>query len=134
MANPRQHDTTIPPPSSSPVRVMSTGLIELLDISPDALVIVNQAGTIVMANEQAATLFGYRREELQEQQLEMLLPEGLRAVHITHREHYFTAPRMRSMGAGLQLFGRRKDGIEFPVDISLRPVLLGDEPLAIGAI
>ena len=134
MVNPRQHDTIIPPPSSSPLRVMSTGLIELLDISPDALVIVNQTGTIVMANEQAATLFGYRREELQEQQLEMLLPEGLRAVHTTHREHYFTAPRRRSMGAGLQLFGRRKDGIEFPVDISLRPVLLGDEPLAIGAI
>jgi PAS domain S-box-containing protein len=64
----------------------------------------------------------------------MLLPERLHAMHVAHREHYFAAPRTRSMGAGLQLFGRHKNGTEFPVDISLRPVLLGDEPLAIGAI
>jgi len=109
-------------------------LIHLLDISPDALLIVDREGTMVMANEQAAAQFGYRREELQQQPLEMLLPEHLHAMHVAHREHYFTTPRTRSMGAGLQLFGRHKDGTEFQVDISLRPVLLGDEPLAIGAI
>jgi PAS domain S-box-containing protein len=64
----------------------------------------------------------------------VLLPEHLHAMHVAHRQHYFAAPRTRSMGAELQLYGRRKDGTEFPVDISLRPVLLGDEPLAIGAI
>jgi PAS domain S-box-containing protein len=130
----RQFDTTIPSPSSAPLRVTSTDLIQQLDISPDALLVVDQAGTIVMANEQAAALFDYSREELQQQPLEMLLPGRLRTVHTAHREHFFTAPRTRSMGAGLQLFGLRKDGTEIPVDISLRPVLLKNEPLAIGAI
>ncbi len=87
-----------------------------------------------MANEQAAALFGYSREKLQQQRLEVLLPERLRAFHTAHREHFFTAPRTRSMGAGLQLYGLRKDGTEFPLDISLRPVLLGEEQLAIAAI
>ncbi len=134
MIDPRQPDASIPLSSSSPRRVTSTGLNEQLDISPDALLIVDRAGTIVMANEQTAALFGYSREELHGQWLDALLPERLRALHANHREHYFTAPRTRSMGAGLQLFGRRKDGTEFPLDISLRPVLLGDELLAIAAI
>jgi PAS domain S-box-containing protein len=134
MVDSRQPDASIPPSSSSPRRVTSTGLIEQLDISPDALLIVDRAGTIVMTNEQAAALFGYSREELHGLWLDTLLPERLRALHADHREHYFAAPRTRTMGAGLQLFGRHKDGTEFPVDISLRPVLLGDELLAIGAI
>ncbi len=134
MVEPGQRETIIPSPSSLPLHVTSTGLSELLDISPDALLIVNHAGTIVMANEQVSALFGYRREELCELRLEALLPEHLRAIHLKHREHYFTAPRMRSMGAGFQLVGRYKDGSEFPVDISLRPVLLGDDLLVIGAI
>ncbi|HEX9134364.1 MAG TPA: PAS domain-containing protein, partial [Ktedonobacteraceae bacterium] len=98
------------------------------------MLIVDSAGSIVMANEQAAALFGYSREELQQQRLEVLLPGRLRAFHTAHRERFFTAPRTRSMGAGLQLYGLRKDGTEFPVDISLRPVLLGNESLAIAAI
>jgi PAS domain S-box-containing protein len=134
MADSRQFDTSMPPVSSSALRVTSTELIHLLDISPDALLIVDRAGTMVMVNEQAAALFGYRREELQQQPLEMLLPERLHPMHVAHREHYFATPRTRSMGAGLHLLGRHKDGTEFPVDISLRPVLLGDEPLAIGAM
>jgi PAS domain S-box-containing protein len=134
MADSRQFDTSMPPHSSSALRVTSTELIHLLDISPDALLIVDREGTMVMANEQAAALFGYRREEVQQQQLEMLLPQRLHAMHVGHREHYFTTPHTRSMGAGLDLLGQHKDGTEFPVDISLRPVLLGDEPLAIGAI
>jgi len=105
-----------------------------LDISPDALVIVNAAGTIMIANGQAESVFGYPREELLGQPLEMLLPQRFRETHIAHREHYFTTPRTRPMGIGLQLFGRRKDGTEFPVDISLRPLLLDDMPHVIGAI
>ena len=73
-------------------------------------------------------------EELRKQRLEMLLPERLHEVHTTHREHYFAVPCTRTMGAGLQLFGRHKNGTEIPVDISLRPVLLEDELLVIGAI
>ena len=134
MADSQQFDTTMMPPSSVPLHVTLKELILQLDISPDALVIVDHAGTMVMVNEQAAALFGYDREELREQRLEMLLPERLHSVHTAHREHYFAAPRTRAMGAGLQLFGRHKDGSEIPVDISLRPVLLDDEPLVIGAI
>src|SRR6266566_3836681 len=134
MADSRQFDTSMSPFSSSALRVTSTELIHLLDISPDALLIVDREGAMVMVNEQAAALFGYRREELQQQRLEMLLPEPLHAMHIAHRQHYFATPRTRSMGAGLHLLGQHKDGTEFPVDISLRPVLLDDELLAIGAI
>ncbi|MGZ3625755.1 MAG: PAS domain S-box protein, partial [Ktedonobacteraceae bacterium] len=118
MADSRQFDTTLPPSSSSPLRVTSTELLHLLDISPDALLIVDREGTIVMANAQAAALFGYRREELQQLRLEMLLPLRLRALHDAHRERYFSAPHARAMGAELQLWGQHRDGTEFPVDIS----------------
>jgi len=103
-------------------------------VSPDALVVTDQAGSIVMLNEQAAALFGYDQEELQGKLLESLMPERFRAAHIGHRERFFAAPRRRPMGLGLQLFGRGKDGSEFPVDISLRPLLLDDRPLTIAAI
>ena len=121
-------------PPFAPLRLTSPGLLPFLDISPDALVIVNAAGTIMIANGQAESVFGYPREELLGQPLEMLLPQRFRETHIAHREHYFTTPRTRPMGIGLQLFGRRKDGTEFPVDISLRPLLLDDMPHVIGAI
>jgi PAS domain S-box-containing protein len=134
MIDTRHLDTTTVPHSSVALHVTSRELTHLLDISPDALVVVDQAGSIVMVNEQAATLFGYSPEELRKQRLEMLLPEHLHEVHTIHREHYFAVPRTRAMGAGLQLFGRHKNGTEIPVDISLRPVLLDDELVAIGAI
>lgn len=120
--------------SSTPAQITSAGLLQFLDISPDALVIVNEAGTIVIVNGQAEALFGYSHEELLNQPLEILLPPRFRKAHIAHREHYFSAPLTRPMGAGLQLFGRRKDGAEFPVDIFLRPLLLDDVPHAISAI
>jgi PAS domain S-box-containing protein len=134
MAGLQQFDPITTPPSSTHVHVTSRELIQLMGISPDALIIVGQAGNIVMVNEQAAALFGYRPEELHDQLLEMLLPDHLHKVHIAHREDYFAEPRTRAMGAGLQLFGQHKNGTEFPVDISLRPVLLDDKPLVIGAI
>ena len=134
MIDSRHFDTTTVPHSSVALRVTPTELLHLLDISPDALLIVDREGTIVMANAQAAELFGYQREELHELRLEMLLPERLHTLHIAHRQHYFAAPRTRAMGAELQLWGQHKDGTEFPVDISLRPVLLDDELLTIGAI
>lgn len=113
---------------------MSTGLSELLDLSPDALVIVDRTGTIVLANERAASVFGYRLEEMQGKPLEMLLPERLRTLHTAHQEHYFAEPHTRSMGMGLELLGRCQDGREFTVDISLRPVLLGDQLLTLAAV
>ncbi|GAC1349468.1 MAG: hypothetical protein NVSMB27_22890 [Ktedonobacteraceae bacterium] len=134
MSEPLSSHATDPSPSSEPTRATTMGLLQLLDMSPDALLVVDKAGTIAMANEQIAALFGYRREELQGQQLEMLLPQRFHEDHTAHREHYFRAPRTRPMGAGLQLFGQHKDGTEFPVDISLRPLLLDEELHAIGAI
>jgi PAS domain S-box-containing protein len=123
------------PHASGVIQITSSGdLTQVLDISPDALIIVNPAGIIVMANEQMETLFGYARSDLQGQPLEILLPQRFRGTHITLRQHYFSAPRTRPMGAGLQLFGRCKDGTEFPVDISLRPLLLDGVVHVLGAI
>ncbi len=118
----------------APAHISSFNLQQFLDISPDALVIVNQAGIIVLVNEQTQAVFGYTRSELQGQMLELLLPDRFREDHITHREDYFSAPRTRPMGAGLQLLARRKDGTEFPVEISLSPLLLDNAPHTIGAI
>jgi PAS domain S-box-containing protein len=132
-------DTLQPPSiaassSPAPMHITSAGLSQLVEISPDALVVVDQAGRVVMVNGQAEAMFGYRGEELQGQPLEVLLPERFRKIHVAHREGYAAAPRTRPMGAGLQLFGRRKDGFEFPVDISLRPVVLDGVTHVIGAV
>src|SRR5215472_5434173 len=129
-----QQRTGMPTTSSSLKRVTWTSLSELLDLSPDALLVVNRAGAIIITNQKVSELFGYNCEELLGRPPEMLLPESLRVLHSAHRHHYFTTPLTRSMGTGLQLLGQRKDGSEFPVDISLRPVVLEDEILAIGAI
>jgi PAS domain S-box-containing protein len=134
MVDSQPSDSITSPKASTLLRITSEELMQLLAISPDALVIVNQAGTIVTVNEQAAAMFGHSPEELCDQRLEMLLPENLSEVHTVHREHYFVAPRTRTMGAGLALFGRHKSGTEFPVDISLRPILKDNELVTIGAI
>jgi len=112
--------------SSAPIPISSTSAQPFLDISPDALMIVNQAGIIVMANRQTEAVFGYAREALLGQQIELLLPQRFHEAHTTYRERYFSAPRTRPMGIGLHLVGRRKDGVEFPVEISLSPLLLDD--------
>jgi PAS domain S-box-containing protein len=112
--------------SPAPVRVTATSLHQFFDMSPDALLVIGPAGTIMMVNEQTEALFGFARSELVSQQLEILLPERFRDPHSAHRERFFSAPRTRQMGAGLQLSGKRKDGTEFPVDISLRPLLIDE--------
>lgn len=87
-----------------------------------------------MINQQAEALFGCAREALEGQPLEVLLPERFRHSHTVHRERYFSSPRMRRMGTGLQLFGKRRDGTEFPVDVSLRPLLLDRVPYAVSGV
>jgi len=91
----------------------------LLEAAPDAIVAVDEGGSIRLVNRQAEVLFGYDRDELLGQPLEFLVPDRVRAVHPRHRASYFDNPTLRPMGAGLELSGRRKDGSEFPVDISL---------------
>lgn len=94
----------------------------LLDSAPDAMIIVDEAGAIATVNNQAVQVFGYSREELQGQKIEMLLPDRIRERHLKHRAGFIDNPDVRPMGVGLDLVARRKDGSEFPVEISLSPV------------
>ena len=93
----------------------------LFELSPDAIIVSNREGRITEANRRVESLFGYSRGELLGQSVEVLIPERFRHVHPKHRAEYDSQPRMRSMGVGLELYGLRKDGSEFPVDIMLGP-------------
>ncbi|HEX3578913.1 MAG TPA: PAS domain S-box protein [Thermoanaerobaculia bacterium] len=107
---------------------------DLLESTPDAIIMANQTGRIVLANSQAETLFGYDRGELLGTLVEVLLPGRYRGGHVAHRSGYFGQPRTRSMGAGLELYGLRRDGSEFPVEISLSPLKTDGGTLVMSAI
>ena len=94
----------------------------ILEAAPDAMVIVDQAGKIILVNAQTLSLFGYQREELIGQAIEFLIPKRFRPGHPAHREGYTHSPKTRPMGAGLDLYALRKDGTEFPAEISLSPM------------
>jgi PAS domain S-box-containing protein len=115
--------------------MLSSELVRrVLDSAPDAMIIIDRAGDIVFANRQVDTLFGYEAGSLIGQKVEILLPERFRNRHIGHRRGYTENLRVRPMGTGLDLFARRRDGSEFPVEISLSPAQDGEESLAVAAI
>ena len=105
-----------------------------LEAAPDAIVVVDRSANIVIVNELAARLFGYSRQELLGMQIEGLVPQRFRAHHAGHRNNYFREPHTRPMGEGRELSGRRKDGSEFPVEISLSPLKTETGTLVISII
>jgi PAS domain S-box-containing protein len=106
----------------------------LLESAPDAMIIVGREGQIVLVNSQAEALFGYSRTEMLHQTVEMLMPERLRGHHIDLRTQFFASPRSRPMGSGFEFHGRRKDGSEFPAEITLGPLETREGILVSSAI
>ena len=113
---------------------MNGSFRDLLDAAPDAMVVINSEGQILLVNTQAEKLFGYKRDELLHQRLEMLVPHRFRKQHHGHRDQYFSQPRVRPMESGVELVGMRKDGSEFPADITLSPIEMEDGIVVVSSI
>jgi len=128
-------DTSQEKPSAQPKSLAETLLApSVLEAIPDALVAVNQQGVIVQVNSQTEALFAYTRDELIGQKIEVLVPERQRTQHHLHRKEFYASPKIRRMGSGLDLRGLRRDGTEFPVEISLSPIGTGDGMIVLSAI
>src|SRR5260221_5078322 len=127
------------PSTGSPVTMSaptaSTDLLRsIVEMAPDAIVVIGEEGRILLVNQQAEALFGYTRDELLGQTLELLIPARLRQTHVQHRAHYTAAPRTRPMGLGLEPYGRRTDGSEFPVEIRLADLETMSDQLVIASV
>jgi PAS domain S-box-containing protein len=120
-ADPAPAPDTTPPRAAEPTWAEAS-FRELVELLPDAVVVIDRAGVIVYVNRQTERLFGYSRDELLGAAVEVLVPERVRPAHVALRDGYLARPRARPLGAGMVLSGRRKDGGEFPVEISLSPV------------
>jgi len=107
---------------------------QLFELAPDAVIIAELTGPIVLVNQQVERFFGYRRDELIGAEIELLLPHRYRAAHPALRKRYAHQPHVRPMGVGLDLYGMRKDGTEFPVEISLSPLLLHGQECVIAVV
>lgn len=115
-------------------KLMEARFRDLLESTPDGIVMANPTGHIVIANSQAERLFGYEAGELRGRSVDTLLPERYRQAHVGHRSNYFLQPRKRAMGSGLDLAGLRKDGTEFPIEISLSPLRTEESAFVMSAI
>jgi len=116
------------------LQLPSVGLAELLEAAPDAAVVIDARGQIVIFNRKAVALFGYSQQQVLGQTIEMLVPSRFRGHHVAHRGAFFSAPRVRQMGSGAELYALRSDGSEFPVEISLGPLETDAGPLVWGTI
>jgi PAS domain S-box-containing protein len=119
-------------PASSLADILRSS--EFLETLPDATLAVDREGLILQVNSQVETLFGYSRGQLVGKRIEMLAPERFRGRHTVHREDFAVHPKTRRMGAGLELYGRRRNGSEFPVEISLSPVTMDGGMIVLSAI
>ena len=115
-------------------KLMEARFRELLESTPDGIVMVNPTGHIVIANSQAERLFGYDSGGMRGMSVDLLLPERYRHAHVAHRSNYFVQPRKRAMGSGLDLAGLRCDGTEFPIEISLSPLRTEETAFVMSAI
>ena len=129
-AVPNQSRESAPPKTVAETLLLAT----ILEAIPDAVAAVNQQGVIIQVNSQTEALFGYTRDELIGQKIETLVPERQRPQHHLQREHFHQQPKIRRMGSGLDLSGRRRDGTEFPVEISLSPVATADGMMVLRVI
>ncbi len=125
-----ERSTSLSPKTMAEVLLSS----DLLEALPDAIVAVDRDGTIIQVNSQTQELFGYDRDELIGQKVEMLVPESYRRQHHHHRQNFAAKPKTRRMGADLDLYGRRRNGSEFPVEISLSPVSTENGTFVLSAI
>lgn len=113
---------------------LGESLYPLIHAAPIAMVVVDGAGRILLANGKLATLFGYQSEELQHQDIEFLLPQQLRQLHVQHRQNFIQAPHMREMGAGFDLVGRHKNGTLIPIEVGLGFGRLHDNIVTIASV
>jgi PAS domain S-box-containing protein len=104
------------------------------DSAPDAILVTDKSGRITDLNQQATRMFGYEREELVGKSIEILIPEHLRNAHRLHRQKYFASPKTRPMGQGFELYARRKDGTQYPVDITLSPLSAHGDTRVLAAV
>lgn len=107
---------------------------QIIDAAPDAMLMIDGAGQIMMVNQQVEQLFKYEREQILGQSIEVLLPQRFRGGHVKQRTNYFSAPQVRAMGSGSPLFAQRADGTEFPVEVSLSPMQTPAGPMVLSAI
>jgi PAS domain S-box-containing protein len=128
------HDLSSLRPVQESLRQSESLFHALFEFSPDAIVASDTKGSITEVNVRVESMFGYGRGELLGQSIEILVPERFRHAHPAHRHGYASTARVRPMGAGLELFGRRKDGSEFPADIMLGPVETVDGPIILCVI
>ena len=121
----------VQPGSLAPVGRVTEDVIEAI---PDGVLLVRADGTILLANRQMLSLFGYERDEMIGHPVDMLVPDAAKGVHEQHRRDFANASGVRSMGSGLELSGRRRDGSELPVEISLSPMTAGGEELFVATV